>query len=897
MLNIQSSLKIKDLCEQYSLKQTINEPTHFTEHSSSLLDIILSSNVAHLIFSGVGDPLLTQEVRYHCPTYGIFNFSKPKHKSFLRHTWSFDRGDYNKLREKASLTNWDSLYDIDINKHAQNISNHIIKIAKECIPNTKTRIKPDEPPWINQEIKILIRKRKRAYKKAKRTNFHDHWVKFKHIRNRVINSIRDSKQKLKNAIADKLKSDNLSSRDWWRILKSVIAPNSKSSVPPLEKDDIIIDDDTDKTNVLNDFFRDQSLINDTGIELPQFENYTFLSELSSIHINPEEVEIVLQSLPLGKACGPDGINNRVLRELATQLSSPFCCLFNHSLQIGEFPDIWKRSHVTPIPKGGDRASPSNYRPISLLCTPEKCFERVVFKHLYNHLHENQILSPLQSGFIPGDSTVNQLTFLYNTFSQSLDSGKEVRVVFCDISKAFDRVWHEGLLLKLKAAGIKDSLLAWFRSYLSNRKQRVVLPGAESKWNEIRAGVPQGSILGPLLFLLFINDIVKDIGCNIRLFADDTSLFLIVENPDIAAELLNLDLDKIIAWAKKWLVRFNPVKTEAFLASRKINKPIHPPLFMAGTQITEVASHKHLGVIFQNDGSWHNHIDYVKEKAWTRINAMKKLKFDFDRKSLETVYLTFIRPILEYADVVWDNCTQYEKNELDKIQNEAARIVTGTTKLVSIRALYEEVKWDTLEERRRKHKLALFYKMVNGLSPPYLSSLIPLPRASSYNLRNTNDIQTIHARTDQYYNSFLPSVIRDWNNLTLDTRNSDSLYSFKRNLNNNDRFVPKYFYSGIRKLQILHTRLRTGCSSLNHDLFVKHITDSPLCFCGDTENTEHYFLSCPLYQNQRIDLNIAISRYTQVTMQVILFGSSTLPLHANKAIFEAVHKYIKESKRF
>ena len=226
----------------------------------------------------------------------------------------------------------------------------------------------------------------------------------------------------------------------------------------------------------------------------------------------------------------------------------------------------------------------------------------MFKHLYNHLQENQILSSLQSGFIPGDSTVNQLTFLYNTFSQSLDSGKEVRVVFCDISKAFDRVWHEGLLLKLKAAGIKDSLLAWFRSYLSNRKQRVVLPGAESKWNEIRAGVPQGSILGPLLFLLFINDIVKDIGCNIRLFADDTSLFLVVENPDIAAELLNLDLDKIMAWAKKWLVRFNPVKTEAFLASRKINKPIHPPLFMAGTQITEVDSHKHLGVIFQNDGS-------------------------------------------------------------------------------------------------------------------------------------------------------------------------------------------------------------------------------------------------------------------------------------------------------
>ena len=332
--------------------------------------------------------------------------------------------------------------------------------------------------------------------------------------------------------------------------------------------------------------------------------------------------------------------------------------------------------------------------------------------------------------------------------------------------------------------------------MSDRKQRVVLPGAESKWNEIRAGVPQGSILGPLLFLLFINDIVKDIGCNIRLFADDTSLFLVVENPDTAAELLNLDLDKIMAWAKRWLVRFNPVKTEAFLASRKVLKPIHLPLLMDGTQILEVDSHKHLGIIFQKDLSWHKHIVYVKDKAWSRVNAMRKLKFDFDRKSLETIYTTFIRPILEYADTVWDNCTQYEKEELEKIQNEAARIVTGTTKLVSIEELNKETKWETLEERRRKHKLTLFYKMVNGLSPRYLSSLVPplVNRVSSYNLRNSNDIRMVPASSKSYYESFLPSVVREWNKLPTHVRNSESLNIFKRNLNNRDRHVPKYYYS-------------------------------------------------------------------------------------------------------
>ena len=303
---------------------------------------------------------------------------------------------------------------------------------------------------------------------------------------------------------------------------------------------------------MNDFFRDQTLINDNGADLPDINPYDVQSQLHSLVITPEEVQTVLKSLHVGKAADPDGISNRVLRELCNELSIPFCRLFNCSLQTGVFPDNWKLSNVTPIDKGGDRSSPSNYRPVSLLCNPEKVFERVVFKHIYNHLNDNQILTPLQSGFIAGDSTINQLTYLYNFFTQALDSGKEVRVVFCDISKAFDRVWHEGLLLKLEAAGISGSLLLWFRSYLTNRKQRVVLPGAESEWRYIRAGVPQGSILGPLLFLLFINDIVDEIGCNIRLFADDTSLYITVENPDMTAELMNIDLDKIMKWAKNGL---------------------------------------------------------------------------------------------------------------------------------------------------------------------------------------------------------------------------------------------------------------------------------------------------------------------------------------------------------
>ena len=197
-------------------------------------------------------------------------------------------------------------------------------------------------------------------------------------------------------------------------------------------------------------------------------------------------------------------------------------------------------------------------------------------------------------------------------------------------------------------GITGSLLKWFTDYLYNRKQRVVLPGGTSDWTTISAGVPQGSILGPLLFLAYINDIVEDINSFIRLFADDTSLYIIVENPFVSAEILNSDIAKVHRCATEWLVTFNPLKTEEMIFSRKLNKPQHPPIHMNQQPISQVSSHKHLGLIFSEDLSWHEHFELIKSKAWSRINIMRKLKFQLDRKSLQTIYFSFIRPLLEYA---------------------------------------------------------------------------------------------------------------------------------------------------------------------------------------------------------------------------------------------------------
>ena len=711
--------------------------------------------------------------------------------------------------------------------------------------------------------------------------------------------IRNSKQQFYDNIAEKLKSKSLSSKDWWSTLKTFISPNLNSAIPPIESEGIIYTDDFEKANLFNNYFQGQTVLDDSNAILPELPEPSYLTSLSSIAFDPQAVEEILRTLKTDKASGPDGLSNRILKELSHELSSPLCSLFNKSLSLGKFPSPYKDANVTPVHKKGDLSLVSNYRPISLLNSVAKLFEKLVFKYLYNHLQDNNMLSSLQSGFIPGDSTVNQLAYLYHIFTEALDAGKEVRTVFCDISKAFDRVWHEGLIYKLKAAGVSGDVLRWFQSYLSGRRQRVVLPGSFLEWVYIKAGVPQGSILGPLLFLLYINDIVKNIGSNIRLFADDTSLFIIVNNPTTAALCLNSDLEKLSRWAAIWLVTFNPSKNESLLISRKINKPIHPPLYMQNVQIQEVSSHKHLGLYFSNDCSWHQHIDYIKQKAWFRIHIMRKLKFKLDRKSLETIYLTFIRPLLEYGDVIWDNCTQYEKNELDKIQNEAARITTGTTKLVSLDNLYKEVGWQTLHRRRQDHKITLFYKMFNQLTPVYLSSLIPqqVNAISHHNLRNSNDIHTIRSNTSLFHNSFLPSTLRQWNSLPVEVRQLNTLSSFKTFLKKDLQSVPTYYYCGSRKAQILHARLRTGCSSLNMDLFHKNITESPLCRCGSIEDTQHYFFHCRFYQGPCNTLLNACTTYQNPSLSLLLFGSSTLSLEANIAILEHVHKYILDTKRF
>ena len=284
-------------------------------------------------------------------------------------------------------------------------------------------------------------------------------------------------------------------------------------------------------------------------------------------------------------------------------------------------------------------------------------------HLYKFLKVNNLLTWKNSGFKELDSAVNQLLYITDKIHRALEDGKEICLVFLDVSKAFDRVWHAGLLHKLRCLGVEGSMFEWLCDYLSNRKIRVVINGQSSTWKNTTAGVPQGSILGPLLFLVFINDITANIESDIHLFADDTSLMDIIENHINTYAKLNRDLKRLSLWSKKWLVTFNATKTVYLQVTRKLNPSPKPRLILDGEQIKEVMTHKHLGLTFNGTLTWSDHIVQLVSKASKCIGLLRRISRDVPRQCLEILYKSMIRPLLEYADIIYDGSADNQLKRL------------------------------------------------------------------------------------------------------------------------------------------------------------------------------------------------------------------------------------------
>ena len=657
--------------------------------------------------------------------------------------------------------------------------------------------------------------------------------------------------------------------------------------------------DHEKVECLNSYFTSVSSITTEPPLIPDLVLKTY-SKLDSIVITEEKVIDILESLNTNKASGPDLISNKMLKNVARSIAKPLTELFNRLLLNHKFPDRWKFSHVTSLFKKGDKCLPSNYRPVALLSNVGKVMERIVFKRLYNFLNDNDLLYKYQSGFIPGHSTTFQLVDIYHHICQTFDQNQLSCMVFFDISKAFDRVWHPGLLHKLEQNGISGDLLLWMSDYLSDRTQSVVLNSVTSTKKYITAGVPQGSVLGPLLFLIYVNDISENLLSLTRLFADDSSLFVSASNLRDIEGLLNHDLILVSSWAQQWLVNFNPNKTEAMLFSFRQTDEF-PTLVFDGVDIKFVPNHIHLGLIFSDNMKWNAHIESILDRASRMIGIMRKLKYVFSRRALNQTYISFIRPVLEYASIVWDGCTVEQRNSLEKLQNEVARIVTGLTKSVSLDRLYNECGWQPLYIRRKYQKLKFMYRTSYGMVPSYILDLMPPPVAnvSHYNLRNKANLTTLPTRSATFSKSCIPSAISDWNNLPLAFRECGSYNLFCKELNRETlKKVPNYYFDGKRKFSILHARLRNFCSNLNQDLYDNYLRDDPLCSCSrSNESAAHYFFECHHYEEQRIQLFTDTREFHPLNVHMLLKGKDSLSDSDNSKLFLAVQDYIHATGRF
>lgn len=886
-----------------NLTNVINKPTRVTATSSTLIDPILVTDSVRVLHSDTMD--VDNTISDHKATFLNIRFNEIIQTCTKRKVWNYDNGDYALLNELIENYNWEYIDQMDVNESCKLFTDTILRFMNQCIPSKEVTIRPNDRPWFDSETRKIIRQRDRQKHIATKSNRAADWDKYKKLRNKANNLKKAAKQHYYSNLEEKISNAKLENpKQYWKYIRHLIKTNSKSETIPILKfnhnnTDTYVYSDEEKAECLNNYFTSISSVDDSTTVLPPFDRKCNAS-LNSFNITVRDVEEIISTLATNKAVGLDFISHRLLKSTSKSISKPLCALFNKSLQTATFPNCWKQSLVLPLFKKGDKSCVSNYRPISLLSCVGKLMERCVYKHFYNHLHFNKLIHPKQSGFLKGHSTIHQLLDIYHDIVSAIDSKQNLCMVFCDISKAFDRVWHSGLLFKLHQYGVDGNVLAWTKNYLSNRSQSVIVGSSKSIAKPVTAGVPQGSVLGPLFFLVYVNDISDNILSISRLFADDTSLACSASNINDLEGIMNHDLAVIANWSKQWLVSFNPSKTEAILfTNHNVN---NPSLVFENVDVTFVENHKHLGLTLNKHGKWKEHITNITISASKILGIMRLLKFKLRRESLNQIYISFMRPILEYASVVWDNCTLAEKDTLEKLQNEAARIVSGTTRSISLNKLYKEVGWLSLTDRRKYQKLIYTYNIINGLAPDYLTSIYPnaVSNRSHYPLRNALDIDIIARRTEIFAQSFIPSSVNLWNNLPPDIKSIQSLSLFKLRVLQTFSVskVPKYYSVGDRYMSILHARLRNNCSDLNYDLFCNHVKDYMSCSCGfPVENAEHYFFHCPHYANQRIDLFRVLHNIHPVNLNLFLHGSSEHSEETNTNTFLSVHAFIRSTKRF
>ena len=683
--------------------------------------------------------------------------------------WS--KADFNYIRQSIQSLCEDFVINFSITTPVSTSWNKFSDICNQCLKliPSKWSSNKRKQPWITSHIKQITHKKQRAYNRARLTNYAKDWSAYLDLKRLSQRECRTAFNKYVSNFID----DNNITKKLWSFIKN--RKQDRIGIGPLEYQGSTITDSLSKANALANYFSSVYTSEDTT-NVPVLEGNP-LPNIPPIHIHADGVAQLLLNLKFHKAAGPDNFPSYFLKEVANEIAPALSLIFQASLNQGTLPDIWKSALVVPVYKKGNKKDPGNYRPVSLTCICSKIMEHIIYSCMFDHLNHFQALRDEQHGFRRHRSCETQLISTVHDLAQCLNQRGQCDVLLLDFCKAFDKVPHCCLFNKLQFYGIQGSLLNWIKNFLTDRSQQVILDNKQSISCKVLSGVPQGTVLAPLLFLIYINDLPLHVSNKVRLYADDVILYSYIYSMDDCYKLQK-DLDSLTMWSNKWQMFFNPRKCEFLRITNKKNF-ISFTYHINDCSIQEVTHAKYLGVVLDQHLSWNDHIKKTASKAIKVIGFLQRNLYQCPPLVKSNIYKAMVRPIMEYSSTIWDPHTSVNINRVESVQRYAARMCfRNYSRYSSVTSMLAELNLPTLEERRIRAKLQLFYKIIYHLVSIPDNCLTPIPPSlrSGY-------FKQLHTNVDSFKFSFFPSTIKLYNLLPRNITNSATYTNFCKELDN------------------------------------------------------------------------------------------------------------------
>jgi hypothetical protein len=781
------AVKFLETVQQNYLFQHVLNPTHHRAlQQANILDLILSNE------QGFVSSL------EHLPPLGKCHHSVLDFKLCMKQAppkrpdttkYRFNKGDYDEMRAFAGVVAWpELLLDSDsVDGCWLKIKKVILEAREKFIPKVilKHNGVNSKRNSIPATMLDKVRMKRRAFKMYKKYPTKANQDAYAKARNQVKWESRKLVMSKELHLAKEAKNNP---KCFYQYVASKTKP--KENVSNLLKEDgTLTQNDREKTEVLNDFFG-SVFINEPKDNIPTLDCGLDL-DIQTLSVTQVQMCKALKALKVNKSPGPDEINPRILKELCNELSYPLTILFNKTMSEGKLPAEWKEAEVRPIFKKGAKCSAGNYRPVSLTPVVCKIFEGFVRDALCAHLVENKVLSDDQFGFTKGRSCVTQLLVTINDWMSSLDNGVPVDAVYLDLQKAFDTVPHLRLLQKLRGYGINGNLLSWISDFLSNRTQYVNINGHRSDKTSVTSGVPQGSVLGPILFIYFINDMPAQVSCKTKIFADDTKAYSEVDDGPASREKIQKCIDQLVDWTDKWLLKFNSQKCKVLHLGR--NNPQHEYYIKDGDHVRKLETtmaERDLGVVVDPNLTFEPHINGVVKKGNSIAGLLVRTITNKHSSIMVPLFKALVRPILEYGNPVWCPYLRKHINLIEGVQRRFTKKVIGVSNLE-----YEDrlrsLKLPSLEYRRLRGDLIEVFKIAHQLYDPTTTSSLLTFSADGLTRGHNFKITKMFNKSQQFHKFFTNRVITIWNNLPAGAVNAESLNTFKNKL---DTHFQQYMYS-------------------------------------------------------------------------------------------------------